>query len=159
MFKTSSLKILFFIISVLFVSVLSCSKNKRNEKSKYLIIDSDTLQIKNIIRVSRNIPYKDSIHNLFLELENYSILLEKKVPQMTIRLKDSVYSLKGVKMFFSRELPDSELIYFYDNKTKKIIIDTINERPMFLIWPSSYDYHKLYNDLIFDKKICLSENQ
>ncbi len=134
----------YFLILIIFYSC--------NEKSNYIIFltKNDTVKIKSINWVHHENKPRKVVTNFYVELEDYSKVYNLIKPKIKIKLAENFYTADGVKESFGREVYDTDLIYFYKNKTGKIVIDTIDGRKMILIWPENPRHYNFPKNLKID---------
>ena len=117
-------------MALIFLSFSSC------QKDKFIVIKptNDTIEIKRIV-LNRHKNPKGYVENYYLELKDYSKIKKQFVPEIQIFIDDSVYRAQGIKLAFSRDKIIEDFYFTYDNQTKLINLDSVNNTEMFSLGP------------------------
>ncbi|MFD2890408.1 hypothetical protein ACFS5J_00050 [Flavobacterium chuncheonense] len=134
---------------ILFLFTFSSCK-KRN----FIVLkpENDTIDIKRFV-LNRHKNPNGYVENYYIELDDYTKIKKQFVPEFEIIIEDSIYSAKGVKLHFSRDIISKDFFFAYHNKTKLICLDTIDKKEMINIsqrYSKNDRLHWIKKEIILD---------
>lgn len=135
--KKIKLQITFAILSFL---LLNCSS--ADEYQSVFSTESGDVTVK------KSAFYLNSRGTLFYfiadEVDRKKIIESGKIQQIKFKIGDNILIAKPIKVSFSRNIPDSDFMFLVKNRTNKLVVDTIDNKPMIVIIPNKvHDYNSL----------------
>lgn len=120
------------ILTIGLLSLCSCKKDN------FIVIkpNNDTIGIERIV-VNRHKNPKGDVENYFIQLNDYSKIKQQFVSEFQIFIGDSIYNAQGIKLAYSTEKITKDFFYTFDNHTKLINLDSVDNVEMILIGPGN----------------------
>ncbi|VVU99515.1 hypothetical protein FVB9532_00769 [Mesonia oceanica] len=138
----------FFILPLSILVIFSSCNNE--EKTNHIDI---TFKDSTITEAEKFKFYKAQNGALYLDINNLDVIDEIKskiVDKVVFSINDTIYNSTIVKEYFPSKIVNTKFFIYSDNKSGKIIIDSIEGKEMFFVGWSS--------DIKIPKELLINDN-
>lgn len=119
------------LLSFLLITLIGCGTNKKSESQLLFFVEPN----KKIIVDDYEI-YITSLEAVYLYVKDKkkrAIIENRRIEKFELLLNNNLYKGKLVKQFFDKTILDKEFSLCVDNMSGYIVVDTLDNKPLYLI--------------------------